>query len=188
MLFRTLTIPLIALAAGAAPASAAWLAPADLAPPNPAGQPAGPPALAVARDGTSYVAFQRFDGANLRVAVVTRAAGGGFSPPVDLSPAGADAFSPAIAVDPAGNVTLAWVQAPTFGVHARTKPAGGDWRETTPQLSADRDRARAIRGSRGQRPRRRGVGPPDARRGRPRRGCRPPLRGPDVPSGAAGVT
>ena len=135
MLFRTLTIPLIALAAGAAPASAAWLAPADLAPPNPAGQPAGPPALAVARDGTSYVAFQRFDGANLRVAVVTRAAGGGFSPPVDLSPAGADASSPAIAVDPAGNVTLAWVQAPTFGVHARTKPAGGDWRETTPQLS-----------------------------------------------------
>lgn len=135
MLLRALTIALIALAAAAVPASAAWLPPADLAPPNPAGQPAGAPALAVARDGTGYVAFQRFDGANLRVAVVTRAPGGGFGAPVDLSPAGADAFSPAIAVDPAGNVTLAWMQAPTFGVHTRTKLAGGDWGETSPQLS-----------------------------------------------------
>ena len=171
MLLRTLTITLISLAAGAAPASAAWLRPADLAPPNPAGQPAGPPALAVARDGTSYVAFQRFDGANLRVAVVTRAAGGGFGPPVDLSPAGADAASPAIAVDSAGNVTLAGSRPrPSSSTRARTR--GRRLARDNSAAVGHRGRARAIRGGRGQRPRRCGVGPTDPRDGRPRRGCR----------------
>src|SRR4051812_40906040 len=125
---RTLAAALVAAGLGAHPASAAWLAPAGLA----AGEA---PSLAVARDGTAYVAFQRFDGANQRIVVATRAPSGGVGAPRDLPPAGRDAFAPVIAVDRQGNVTVAWMQGPAFVVQARTKPAGGDWDEAGAPLS-----------------------------------------------------
>ena len=118
-------------AASAAPASAAWTGVSDLAPANAANHPAGPPSVAVAPDGTAFAAFQRYDGANLRVAVAMRLPGGGFGASRDLSPAGKDAFSPAVAVDRQGNATLAWLQGPDFTIQARLKPAGGDWTEPT---------------------------------------------------------
>jgi hypothetical protein len=115
----------------AGPASAAWTGASDLAPANPAGKPVGSPSVALAPDGTGFAAFQRYDGANLRVSVATRVPGGGFGAPRDLSPAGKEAFNPAVAVDRQGNATLAWLQGPDFTIQARFRPAGGDWTEPT---------------------------------------------------------
>jgi hypothetical protein len=117
--------------ASAGPASAAWTGVTNLAPANAPNHQAGAPSLAVAPDGTAFAAFQRFDGANLRVAVAMRLPGGGFGPARDLSPAGKEAFNPAVAVDRQGNATLAWVQGPDFTIQARSRPAGGDWTEPT---------------------------------------------------------
>lgn len=117
--------------ASAGPASAAWTGVSDLAPANPPGRAAGPPSIAVAPDGTAYAAFQRFDGANLRVAVAIRVPGGGFGAAQDLSPAGKDSFSPALAVDRQGNATVAWLQGPDFTIQARLKPTGGDFTAPT---------------------------------------------------------
>src|SRR4051794_17596569 len=127
-MLRTLTMMLVVLLLGAAPASAAWLEPGTLS-------PGSAPVLAVAPGGTAWVAFERSDGANTRVAVAQRTPGGGFGPARDLSAAGRDAFSPSLAVDRAGNVTLAWMQGAGFVVQARFRPAGGDWGEATPPLS-----------------------------------------------------
>src|SRR3954466_3457889 len=102
---RTLAIALFTLALAAPSAHAAWLEPSDLAPANPAGKAVGAPALAVARDGTAYAAFQRWDGATFRVSVAERPPGGTFGGPRDLSPAGGDAFGPVIALDRQGNAT-----------------------------------------------------------------------------------
>src|SRR5262245_46280406 len=104
---RTLAIAFAALTLSAPAAHAAWLDPSDLAPANPAGKAVGAPSVAVARDGTAYVAFQRWDGTNFRAAVAERPPGGTFGPPRDLSPVTGDAFGPVIALDRQGNATLA---------------------------------------------------------------------------------
>src|SRR4051794_36529627 len=127
-MLRTLTMMLVVLLLGAAPASAAWLEPGTLS-------PGSAPVLAVAPRGAAWGAVERSDGANPRVAVAERVPGGGFGPARDLSAAGRDAFSPSLAVDRAGNVTLAWMQGAGFVVQARFRPAGGDWGEATPPLS-----------------------------------------------------
>src|SRR4051812_27705648 len=124
-MMRWLYTFVLALLVCPAVSSAAWLEPGSLS-------PGAAPALAVARDGTAWVAFERFDGANTRVAVAERVAGGGFGPARDLSAPGRDAFSPALAVDRSGAVTLAWTQGAGFVVQARHRPAGGDWGEATP--------------------------------------------------------
>ena len=128
----------------AGPASAAWTAPTDLAPANPLNKPVGAPSIAVGRDGTTYAAFQRFDGANLRASVAMRLPGGRFGAPRDLSPAGKDAGNPVVAVDPQGNATVAWQQLPDFTIQARLRPAGGDWTEPTTLSAADAFSAPAI--------------------------------------------
>src|SRR4051794_9718644 len=127
-MLRTLTMMLVVLLLGAAPASAAWLEPGTLS-------PGSAPVLAVAPRGAAWGAVERSDGANPRVAVAERVPGGGFGPARDLSAAGRDAFSPALAVDRSGAVTLAWMQGAGFVVQARYRPAGGDWGEATPPLS-----------------------------------------------------
>ena len=133
---RTIAIALVfALAVLVSPASAEWMPPTDVAPANPANKPVGAPSVAMARDGTTFVAFLRYDGANLRTAVAMQSPGGGFGPVRDLSPAGQDASSPAVAVDRQGNATLVWIQAPAFNLQARFRPAGGDWGDSAP-LSA----------------------------------------------------
>jgi hypothetical protein len=130
---RTIAITLVlAFTALVSPASADWVAPVDLAPANPVNKPVGRPSVAMARDGTAFVAFLRYDGANLRTGVAVRSPGGGFGPVRALSPAGQDAFSPTIAVDRQGNATIAWMQGPAFNVQARFRPAGGDWGEAAP--------------------------------------------------------
>src|SRR3954469_14898773 len=113
-MLRTLAIALVLAGVAAQPASASWLAPTDVS----AGSA---PSLAVAHDGTAYVAFEHSDGANTRVAVAQRLPGGGFGPARDLSLPGRDAFNAAIAVDRQGDATLAWMQGPAFAPHTRFK-------------------------------------------------------------------
>src|SRR5690349_16457416 len=127
-MMRWLYTSVLALLLFPAVSSAAWQPPGELS-------PGGAPALAVAADGTAWVAFEHSDGANTRVAVAERRPGGGFGPARDLSAAGRDAFSPSLAVDRAGDVTLAWMQGAGFVVQARHRPAGGAWGEATPPLS-----------------------------------------------------
>src|ERR1700754_64802 len=100
---RTLVMAFLTLTLFAPAAHAAWLEPSDLAPAHPAGKAVGAPSLAVARDGTAYAAFQRWDGQNFRVAVAMRNPGGSFGAPRDLSPAGADAGGPVIALERQGH-------------------------------------------------------------------------------------
>jgi hypothetical protein len=145
---RTLvTVLVLALAAlaglGAGPASARWLAPADLAPSNPAGTPTGDPSIAMARDGTAVVVFSHFDGANTRVAAALRTPGGGFAAVRDLSVAGQNAFGAVVAVDRQGNMTLAFAQGPSF--HGRDAHAPGRRRLGADHAGALRrvDRARS---------------------------------------------
>jgi hypothetical protein len=124
-----LCVALVAVGVGAGPAHAAWLPATELA-------PGSAPTVAVARDGTAFIAFERISGGNQRVAVAMRTPGStAFGPARDLSVAGHDAFAPTVAVDRQGNATVAWLQGPNFVVHARTRPAGGDWGEITPPLS-----------------------------------------------------
>jgi hypothetical protein len=124
----TLCVALL-MGVGAGPARAAWLPATELS-------PGSAPSVAVARDGTALIAFERISGGNQRVAVALRVPGStAFGPARDLSPAAHDAFSPVAAIDRQGNATVAWLQGPEFVVHARTAPAGGDWGETSPPLS-----------------------------------------------------
>jgi hypothetical protein len=118
---------------GAGRAAAAWLAPADLAPANPAGKRVGAPSIAMARDGTTIVAFNHFDGANNRIGVAVRAPGAGFATVRDVSAPGEDASVPVVAVDRQGTATLAYRQG--AAIVARSRPAGGDWGPITPALS-----------------------------------------------------
>jgi hypothetical protein len=134
---RMLVTPLLmALAVlgvvGAAPAAAGWLGATDLAPANDINHSVAPPAIAVARDSTAFAAYNHWDGANNRIAVLQRSPGGAFGAVRDLSPAGENSFSPALAVDRQGNATIAWLQAvPSASViKARFHPAGGDWGAT----------------------------------------------------------
>lgn len=114
-------------------ASAAWTSLPDLAV-NPPGQAIDGPVVAMARDGTAFVAVAHSDGAHTRVAVTLHSPGGGFGQLRDLSPAGADASDPQIAVDRQGNATLAYVDA--GGVETRFRPAGGDWGAVNGPLSS----------------------------------------------------
>lgn len=135
-LVKVLLLAVAALAGiGAGPASAAWLGASELAPANAPNRPVGIPSIAMARDGTAFATFQRFDGSNPRVAVVMRNPGGGFGAVRDLSPAGQDGFNPVVAVDRQGNATIAWMQGPDFVIRARFRPAGGDWGPVSDPLS-----------------------------------------------------
>ena len=124
---RTMTAALaITVLAASESAHAGWMPAADLAPAV-VGRTVGEPSVAVARDGTAYVAFVHFDGASARAAVVMRSPGGGFGAPRDLSPAGLDASNPVVAVDRQGSATLAWLRG--GAIETRLRPAGGDWLE-----------------------------------------------------------
>ena len=176
-LATALLVGIAALAGlGAGSASAAWLGVSDLAPANPSNRAVGAPSIAVARDGTAYVAFQHFDGSNFRAAVVMRSPGGGFGAVRDLSPAGQDAFSPA---------SPSTARATSRSPGCRARPSSSR-RACARRAATGARRRRRCRPGRSQRsqPRRRRQrrsrswrGGETPARGRPRRGRRPPLRG-----------
>lgn len=106
--------------AGAASASAGWLPAVDVAGSSATNADVGNPVVAVAPDGTAFVAFVH----GTVIGVAMRNPGGASGAVRDLS--GAGSFSPAIAVDRQGDVTLAW-HAGDGTIQERYRPAGGDW-------------------------------------------------------------
>jgi hypothetical protein len=85
------------------------------------------PQVAMDKVGNAVVVWRRFDGANIRVQAATRPAGGAFSGPVNLSPAGEDGFTPAVAMGETGDAVAAWghFDGPDSRVQVATRPAGG---------------------------------------------------------------
>jgi PKD repeat protein len=114
------------LAAASAPA-AEWAAPEDLSP-GTVNQTVGFPRIAVARDGTTFVAYQFFDGATRRIRVSIRPQGGtAFASAVTISAAGKNASSPQVAVDRQDNATVVWHNDTDNIVQASYRPAGGSF-------------------------------------------------------------
>jgi hypothetical protein len=73
-----------------------------------AGRDASSPQAAVDPSGNSVAVWYRSNGPNFVIQAATRAAGGTWRAPVDLSVAGQNAFSPQVAVDPAGDAVTVW--------------------------------------------------------------------------------
>ena len=131
------------------PPGGAFGAPVDL---SATGQTAEHPQLAVGADGTTTVTWYRSDGTNDIVQASTRAPGGAFSAPVDLSASGRDANNPQPATAPDGTTTVVWARSNgTYTiVQASTRPPGGTFgapvdlsadgaSATSPQLTVARD-------------------------------------------------
>jgi hypothetical protein len=83
------------------PLTGAWSAPADLSAPG-----GGHPAVAVAPDGSSVVAWERAGA----IEAAVRTATGPFGAPITLSTPDAGARLPAVAVDSGGDAVVAWLQ------------------------------------------------------------------------------
>jgi len=121
--------------AAAHPAGGAWTAPAMLGAPGERGRA---PAVAVDGAGNALAVYERFDGANWRIAAAERpAASGVWSAPVPISPAGQDARDAHVAFDGSGGALVAWEQSSglSWVVEAATRPVGADW--TAPVQIAD---------------------------------------------------
>jgi hypothetical protein len=104
-----------------ASASAAWTTPVDL---SASGQDAYDPAVAVALDGDSVLAWQRSDGFDQRIEARTMTETGALGPVMTLSAAGEDAIDPRVGVDDDGNGVIAW-----------ERYDGSDWRVQVRPLS-----------------------------------------------------
>jgi hypothetical protein len=87
------------------PAGGAFGRPIDLSAPR---QHATSPQIAAGADGTTIVAWAGSDGHNWTVEAATRAAGGAFGRPVDLSAPESDEQSPQVAIGGTGDALVAW--------------------------------------------------------------------------------
>ncbi|HVX32930.1 MAG TPA: PKD domain-containing protein [Solirubrobacterales bacterium] len=116
----------LALFATASPASAAptWLAPQPV---SEEGPEALEPQVATDPQGEAIAIWAGSDGANERVEVAFRPAGGAFGVPQKLSPAGQEGSEPQVATDPQGNAIAVWSSADGANerVEAAFRPAGG---------------------------------------------------------------
>ena len=125
----------------ARPLGGTWSAPAGLSAAG--GDAFDTPQIAVDRRGTTTALWQRHDGSGWVVTSATRAAGGDWTTPVDLSATGRDSWDPQVAIDQAGTATAIWSR--SVGnrrqVQAARRPAGGSWTEPV-DLSADGGDAR----------------------------------------------
>lgn len=104
-----------------------WQAPTNLSLPD---QNAADPAIAVAPDGTATALWDRYDGTNDVVQVATRAPGGPWQAPANLSTSlDAGAFQPQVAVAPDGTTAAVWLRSGGVNdiVQASTRAPGGTW-------------------------------------------------------------
>ena len=112
--------------AGPAAAAPAWLAPTDLSAP---GRDAVEPQVAVDAGGDTVAVWGRSNGSDFIIQASSRPAGGGWTPPVDLSAVGRSATEPQVAIGPGGSAVAVWAR--TNGAHVvvqgASKPAGGAW-------------------------------------------------------------
>ncbi len=112
---------------GSAVAAPVWLASVDL---SAGGHDAVFPQVAVDPLGDATAVWYRSDGANTIVQAATRAAGGTWQAPVNLSAVGMNATFPRVAVDSQGNATAIWTRSTdvtNLVVQATSRPAGGAW-------------------------------------------------------------
>jgi hypothetical protein len=93
------------------PGNGSFSSPQDLSVPD---QDAKDPQVVIAPDGTTTIAWHRFDGADTIIQERTRPPGDPFSPANNLSLGGADSSSPRLGVASDGSVTAAWLRGP-FG-------------------------------------------------------------------------
>ena len=98
--------------------------PVDLSTP---GQDAGYPDVAIAPDGTTTAIWRRYNGSNTIVQAATRAPGGAFGTPVDLSTPGQDTCYPLVTTGSDGTTTAVWFRSDGSNtiVQAATRVPGG---------------------------------------------------------------
>ena len=109
------------------PAGGAWTPAVDL---SAEGQNAEAPQVALDLAGDAVAAWARFDGSKSIIQSASRAAGGAWEIPHDLSATGASAETPQVALDPAGNAVAVWSRANgglTSIIQAASRSAGGPW-------------------------------------------------------------
>jgi hypothetical protein len=112
------------------PAGGSFSVPAVVSPsPLTPGDGATGPGVALDGAGDVFVVWEYFDGTDHLVQAAVGSPGGGFAPPLSLSPGGTDAFSPQVAADAGGDATAVWTQSDgaDFIVQASTRPAGGSF-------------------------------------------------------------
>jgi hypothetical protein len=91
--------------AASLPAGGTWQAPSVISDP---GHTAEEARLGVGPNGEAAAIWDLYDGANRRVQVAARTAGGTWQPPVDLSAPGEDGIQPAVAVAADGDAVALW--------------------------------------------------------------------------------
>jgi hypothetical protein len=126
---RATPLCLLLAVLGAAPAAAApaWLGPVGLSTTT---RDAYAPQVAVDPRGNAVAVWRRSSATGDRVQSSTRAAGGDWQAPVDLSAPGAIGFDPQVAVDPHGDAVAVWQRyddADNLIVQGTARPAGGAW-------------------------------------------------------------
>jgi hypothetical protein len=106
------------------PAGGSWSAPVNLSKPG-----ASSPLVAVDPEGeaTAVWVLERDGGNRSVVQSATRPAGGSWSAPVNLSPAGKDARSPQVVLDPQGGATAVWEEENSGTIKSASRPAEGSW-------------------------------------------------------------
>ena len=83
----------------------AWMAAVNL---SATGRNAAGPHLSVDTLGNATAIWRRSDGANSVVQAASRAPGGTWQTPIDLSASGRNAYEPQVSVDAQGNATAIW--------------------------------------------------------------------------------
>jgi hypothetical protein len=104
------------------------------------GQDAIYPQVAAAKDGTTTVVWQRFDGVHWIVQATSRSPGGSWSTPAGLSAPGQDATYPQVAAAAVGTTTAVWQRRDGTGwvVQAASRSAAGAWSTPTDLSTSNR--------------------------------------------------
>lgn len=103
-----------------------WSRPVDL---SARGRNAEEPQVAISPGGEAVAVWERFDGRIDRIQAATRAPGGRWSRPRNLSSRGRSAHEPSLAVDAEGGARVVWMAGERRGpgVDEASRPAAGNW-------------------------------------------------------------
>lgn len=124
----------------AAAAAAGWLPQVNASPVNSNASQYGGSLQDVAVDAADeatavWVDWAEHEGEREFLEAATRPAGGGWSPPVQISTGAGQPLQPKVVVDPAGDAAVVWFEYGSGSkeiVYAATRPAGGAWSQPLP--------------------------------------------------------